>query len=659
MPNDPRHLTKSRFKLALECPAKLYYTNKQEYVNKKLNDTFLQALAEGGFQVGELAKLYYPNGQNAEAPDHEECLRITNELLQQENIVIFEAAFRFENLYIRADIVIKEGNTLHLIEVKSKSYDPDTDSITTSKGSISSKWKSYIYDIAFQKYVATKSFPQFNVTAFLCLVDKSKNASIDGLNQMFLLSKSDGRTRVIVRKTENAADLGQKILIELNVDDIVNSILTSKILPDNFYDSFDNRIASYSKHYFNDTKMDAAITGQCKTCEFSATSNDIASGHKSGLHECLTTIAKFQEADFERPLLWDIWYFRKTNEFIQSGRYFMDQISAQDLESRSTKKQVPAGLSRVDRQALQLEKAVSGDHQQFIDTNGLRTEMDKWTFPLHFIDFETTAVAIPFNSGRRPYEPIAFQFSHHQVNKDGTIEHAGEWINTQAGIFPNFEFIRNLKSQLEKDEGTILRYGPYENSILNSIYTQLQNSTEKDKDILMEWIKTVTQSKADSAESWQGNRNMVDLLDLVKRYYYHPSTKGSNSLKDILPAVLNESNYLKEKYAQPIYGQTIGSLNYKKHSWIKLDEEGQVINPYALLPRIIDGYNNDTLDTIAVDDEGEISDGGAAMIAYAKMQFTEMTDKEREMISKALLRYCELDTFAMVMIWEAWTHWCK
>src|SRR5690606_38123831 len=55
--SNARYLTKSRFALALECPTKLFYTGKtRQYANKKLDDEFLAALAEVGFQVGELAK---------------------------------------------------------------------------------------------------------------------------------------------------------------------------------------------------------------------------------------------------------------------------------------------------------------------------------------------------------------------------------------------------------------------------------------------------------------------------------------------------------------------------------------------------------------------------------------------------------------------------
>ena len=39
-------------------------------------------------------------------------------------------------------------------------------------------------------------------------------------------------------------------------------------------------------------------------------------------------------------------------------------------------------------------------------------------------------------------------------------------------------------------------------------------------------------------------------------------------------------------------------------------------------------------------------------MAYARMQFDEMSDFERKELAEALLRYCELDTLAMVMIYE-------
>ncbi len=50
----------------------------------------------------------------------------------------------------------------------------------------------------------------------------------------------------------------------------------------------------------------------------------------------------------------------------------------------------------------------------------------------------------------------------------------------------------------------------------------------------------------------------------------------------------------------------------------------------------------------------KVDDGGAATIAYAKLQFFDLPDAEREAVRTALLRYCELDTLAMVMLYEYW-----
>ena len=49
-----------------------------------------------------------------------------------------------------------------------------------------------------------------------------------------------------------------------------------------------------------------------------------------------------------------------------------------------------------------------------------------------------------------------------------------------------------------------------------------------------------------------------------------------------------------------------------------------------------------------------IAEGGAAATAYARLQFEDMQVETREKINQALLRYCELDTLAMVMIVQAW-----
>jgi hypothetical protein len=223
--------------------------------------------------------------------------------------------------------------------------------------------------------------------------------------------------------------------------------------------------------------------------------------------------------------------------------------------------------------------------------------MDKWEFPLHFIDFETSAVALPFNKGRKPYEQVAFQFSHHRYNENGSIEHVTEFICDEPGKFPNFEFVRALKNALG-NKGTIFRFHNHENTILNAIYVQLKESKEEDKIILMDFIQTITHSKKESVDVWCGDRNMVDLCEVYKNYYYDPNTKGSNSIKAVLPAILKRSKFLQEKYQNTIGEINVGSNNFDiGHKWLVV-KEGIIQNTYKQLPPVFENWDQDILDQL-------------------------------------------------------------
>ena len=58
-----------------------------------------------------------------------------------------------------------------------------------------------------------------------------------------------------------------------------------------------------------------------------------------------------------------------------------------------------------------------------------------------------------------------------------------------------------------------------------------------------------------------------------------------------------------------------------------------------------------------LEDESVLNHGGAAQTAYARLQFESVGPEERNAWNTALLKYCELDTLAMVMIVEAWRDW--
>ena len=194
----PRYLTKSRFKLGLDCATKLFYTGKKsEYPDESLEDEFLQSLAEGGFQVGELAKYLLcdaPETDTVESLDYQIALAETAKRLKAERATIAEAAYLHDGLFVRADITVKTGNVLHLYEVKAKSHDSGTEFWNASGDALQASWQEYLYDIAFQAHVVQKAHPELRVKPYLVLADKDAAATVDGLNQMFkVVTGADGR----------------------------------------------------------------------------------------------------------------------------------------------------------------------------------------------------------------------------------------------------------------------------------------------------------------------------------------------------------------------------------------------------------------------------------------------------------------------------------
>jgi hypothetical protein len=649
-----RFFTKSLYKKALECPTKLYYLSKaDEYENNGLADPFLQALANGGFQVGELAKIYFPGGKEVRSKSPQDAIAETLDFLKQDTITLYEPAIQFGEFLIRVDILVKSGQNIQIYEVKSKSINPSEQNfyhkVLAKKGHYQfiDKWRSYFYDIAFQTMVCRGALSEFRIHPYLMFVDKSKAATVAGLNQRFVLSKEDGRIKVNVLPGTDITSVGEMILCSLDVAEDVERIFQGRDQGDRTREqlgmpSFIDEIEYWAKCYREGAKLEPVLTRDCKSCEFNT------HGHKkSGFVECWN--AKLKKDPPDAGLVIDLWNFSKAEELIQEGRLLIQQVTQEDLKITS---EPDGGMSIGQRQWYQVVKASTGDKTPAVSVDYLRNSMKAWKFPLHCIDFEAARMAVPFHVNRRPYELIAFQFSHHVVHEDGTIEHAGEYLHSKRGAFPNFDFVRELKRQLDQDSGSIFRYSAFENTLLCDIYRQLRASSEPDKDQLMAFVQSVTKSKS-NPDHWEGQRNMIDLLEIVKKAYYHPLMHGSNSIKFVLPAVLHESAYLKERYGMPIYGSAGGipSRNFKDYIWAHKNAQGTIVDPYRQLPAVFDGIDPEVFERF-LSDSDEIANGGAAMIAFGMMQFTEMTELEVQKLSQALLRYCELDTLAMVMIIE-------
>ncbi|TWO69498.1 DUF2779 domain-containing protein [Caenimonas sedimenti] len=673
MPSEqpPRYLTKSRFKLALDCPTKLFYTGKKDlYADGNLDDEFLQALAEGGFQVGELAKLMFPEGIEIIQTSHDEQVTETERMLERDSVTLFEAAIRHGNLFVRVDVLRKNGTRIELIEVKAKSFDSTAHrGFRGERGHIQGEMRPYLQDVAFQHYVLGLAYPHLQPSSFLMLIDKSKACSIDGLNQRFRIRRAQGRPQVTAAPGTDERSIGTPVLTCVNVDDLVDEILGALIDAPGVTGTLAELAATWAERYRADERIRPAIGAQCAKCEFRAEPPGTRDTDlRSGLHECWREAGGLSTADIARGTVLDLWSFRGRQALIERGVLRLADVPLDALGNPGDLGDSADGLTRGRRQAMQVTGQWPGGPDFFIDTALMRKEMTRWVHPLHFIDFETSRVAIPFFAGQRPYENIAFQFSHHVIDHDGEVEHRTQFLSTTPGRKPNYDFVRALRAALGTT-GTVFMWSPHENTTLNAILEELEQDASPPPDIaeLAIFIRSLTTRKIpkDSAKNPHdnpgaevGHRAMVDLCRLAEKAFFHPATKGSSSIKKVLPAVMQASEYLQSRYASPIYGAKGGipSLNFVDQAWWH-EVDGAVVDPYCMLPPVFKDVTREAIDALEADEDLELRQGGAAMAAYARLQFEDLAPQERHSIEAALLRYCELDTLAMVMVCEAWNRW--
>ena len=112
------YLSKSRLISAWQCPKKVHL----EKHHKELGviTSQMESLFAGGNQVGDIAQQLYGTDESVEiAFNFKTMVAETKRLIENgADFPIFEATFRYENVLIRADVMIPEGDGWHVIEVK-------------------------------------------------------------------------------------------------------------------------------------------------------------------------------------------------------------------------------------------------------------------------------------------------------------------------------------------------------------------------------------------------------------------------------------------------------------------------------------------------------------------------------------------------------------
>lgn len=604
------YLTKSDFKIARTCPTKLYY-RKMRYPTVDDGSEFLTLLAEQGYLIEALARIHFPDGRWIGYHNDAELAASETLSALRHTCTLFEATFISGGKMARIDIVVRRGNVFELIEIKSCGFDrqknegllrsgkPNLFRSSRTASGISNDWRAHIEDAAYQTSILQDIFPDARIIPYLIMPDTSQPVLIDRLHQRFVSRSTPTQSQAAqLPAAEYTGDPNEishnPILARVNIAAEVELVLPEVRHQTGVF--LESLIPSIQR-------VEPLPSTTCRDCEFR-----VAEGYQRGFHECWGAMADVS------PHILDLYYVRDigprdkplVDDLIANGKGGLFDIPQTHL----ARSDGTIG-ERARRQRLQIECTRS--NQEWL-SDDLSPLLQRFVFPLHFVDFETCAPAVPRYRGMRPFETIAFEWSCHTVTSPGMIPRHNEWLQS-ADDFPNIAFAESLRQQIG-DDGTILVWAGHESTVLRTILRQMAERGDGDSDTA-QWLACVLASG-----------RIIDMNQLTLKHYFHPRMGGRSSLKVVADTVWQSNPRLWHRL--PRY--------YREGS-------SGIVSPYQALPPLLIGER-----------EVSVSDGTGAILAYyAMMDPTAVKSPEKVANWRRLLsQYCELDTLAMVMIWWHW-----
>ena len=279
-------------------------------------------------------------------------------------------------------------------------------------------------------------------------------------------------------------------------------------------------VASAAETFVNSlqpfTKIPTPLSLNCSDCEYQVANDE----NQNGYRECWGALADVKPHIFEMYRLGQIAKGAIAEQLIAQSKVSLFDIP----RSRAGEKDGTVG-EWDKRRLLQLRHTQA--NTEWINPT-LRGVLESFAYPLHFIDFETSGLAVPYHAGMHPYENVAFQWSCHTLRSpDADPEHT-EWINIEEA-FPNFAFAESLMKHLGT-QGTFFMWAPHENTILKGVRRQMDG--RYDNADVMSWLEWVT----DDGKG-EGKSRLVDMNALTLEHYFHPIMKGKTSIKKVVDAI--------------------------------------------------------------------------------------------------------------------------
>lgn len=160
----------------------------------------------------------------------------------------------------------------------------------------------------------------------------------------------------------------------------------------------------------------------------------------------------------------------------------------------------------------------------YIDKAAVAAWLNKLTYPLYYLDFETTQPVVPLWKYARPFQQIPFQFSLHvQREPNGEFEHY-EYLSTGKED-PRTGCVKALLEYIG-DSGTLIAH--------NAVF---------EKSRIAEMVRDMPMPETDAKRLQKMTERFADTGDVFKAGYLHPKMQGSWSIKKVLPALVPEMSY--------------------------------------------------------------------------------------------------------------------
>ncbi|MDX1585766.1 MAG: DUF2779 domain-containing protein [Balneolaceae bacterium] len=629
------YFNKFLFKTGLECPTRLFY-HRRNYPEREEHLPFIEHYRFNKSQLIKLTSLEFDNLLNIDEDTVEQAAGKTKEYCQRDQVKLLNPVFIHNRLMANAAILSKNGSSITLYQVATKAYDPGRHSLTDVDGSIHPKWKGYILDLAYRVHVTGLCQPEWDIHPVLVLPNKKGTAQTDSLPRKLSQSAAKGN-----RYTEDR----ERLLVKLDVSKEVNRILSGSGFQEEHYyhGNFATSLEKLASIYFQDERFPVELGEKCRYCEFRIEPNRLAKGVQCGFNQCWAGKYGQDYSELKEPPVFNL-IGPGTRDWLEKDIYLQSNVPQKDVYDMESILKSEGRITERHRQSLQVHQAKGKSVPTEIVKSGLYAELERWEYPLHFLDFEAGNYAVPVKSDKQPYHLVLFQFSCHTLLRDGTVRHH-QWLDKgdPEDGYSSFRLVKKLMEVPNITDGTIVQYSNFERHALKIVMREMSQSTDKqDNDyddntlkMAMEWMQNIVRRHDSSHHS---GPFLSDLSRLVKDFYYNRYMSDSLSVKDVLQTVMTVSPRLKEMYSKPYHSQNVGDIIWWQQE--RERDDGQAIGPYRLLANEYQSRS--------------VRRGTEAMVVYGHMMLDELTGDEREECREALFSYCELDTLAMVMIYQHW-----